>query len=81
MVFREADPRCPHFLRMVYGTTRSDLESDLVTAVNWVEEHTGGDVVLAGHSSGGGLSQAVLAAGKVKARGLALLGAVPAFGS
>jgi pimeloyl-ACP methyl ester carboxylesterase len=75
------DSWCPHFLRMVYGTTRADLESDLVTAVNWVEEHTGGDVVLAGHSSGGGLSQAVLAAGKVKARGLALLGAVPAFGS
>ncbi|CAK9784491.1 alpha/beta-hydrolase [Cutaneotrichosporon oleaginosum] len=75
------DSWCPHFLRMVYGTTRTDLESDLVTAVNWVEKHTGDEVVLVGHSSGGGLSQAVLGAGKVQARGLALLGAVPAFGS
>lgn len=66
---------------MVYGTSRADLEDDLVGAVQWVQKHTGGDVVLVGHSSGGGLSQAILGQGKVKARGLALLGAIPAFGS
>lgn len=66
---------------MVYGTSRGDLENDYVGAVKWVQKHTGGDVVLVGHSSGGGLSQAILAQGRVQARGLALLGAVPAFGS
>ncbi|GMK55139.1 hypothetical protein CspeluHIS016_0201950 [Cutaneotrichosporon spelunceum] len=75
------DSWCPPFHRMVYGSTRGDFESDLVTAVNWVEKHTGDDVVLVGHSAGGGLSQAILDAGKVRVRGLALLGTVPTFGS
>lgn len=66
---------------MVYGTSRGDFEKDLVGAVEWVQQHTGGDVVLVGHSAGGGLSQGILAQGRVRARGLALLGAIPACGS
>lgn len=71
----------PSFLKMVYGTTRKALESDLVAGIRYVQDTENSEVVLVGHSSGGGLSQAVLAAGDVSVKGLALLGAVPAFGS
>jgi pimeloyl-ACP methyl ester carboxylesterase len=71
----------PSYLRMVFGTTRRMLEGDLVAGIQWVEAREGRQVVLVGHSSGGGLSQAVLSQGRVDVKGLALLGAVPAFGS
>lgn len=71
----------PSFLRMVYGTTRKALESDLVAGIRYVQDMENSEVVLVGHSSGGGLSQAVLSTGDVSVKGLALLGAVPAFGS
>jgi pimeloyl-ACP methyl ester carboxylesterase len=71
----------PSYLAMVFGTTRSALASDFVAAVKAVEEREGEKVLLVGHSSGGGLSQDILAKGLVTARGLALLGAVPCYGS
>lgn len=70
----------PSYLRMVFGTTRSGLASDLVAAVQFVEAREG-QVLLVGHSSGGGLAQDVLSKKLVRARGLALLGAIPCFGS
>lgn len=71
----------PSYLRMVFGTFRRDLTDDVLGAVRYVEEEHGEKVLLVGHSSGGGLSQGMLADGKVKVKGLALLGAVPCFGS
>lgn len=72
----------PSFLRMVYGTTKSALADDLVAGIRFAEEREGGaQVVLCGHSSGGGLSQFVLSEREVDVRGLVLMGAVPGFGS
>lgn len=71
----------PSYFRMLWGTTRGMLGDDLVTGINWVEERENSEVVLAGHSSGGGLSQGVLSEGRINVKGLALLGAVPAYGS
>ncbi|KAL8296649.1 hypothetical protein RB597_005973 [Gaeumannomyces tritici] len=83
----------PSYLRMVYGTTRRDLADDVVSAMRalvYRDVSVDGaetEVVLVGHSSGGGLSQYVLQApwfgerGLPRVRGLALLGAVPGFGS
>lgn len=72
----------PSFLRMVYGTSRAQLAGDLVAGVRWVMAREGGrEVLLVGHSSGGGLSQGILSDGELKVKGLALLGAVPGFGS
>ncbi|KAL1853171.1 hypothetical protein Daus18300_011910 [Diaporthe australafricana] len=71
----------PSFARMVYGTTKSALADDLVAGIRWVEEREGSQVVLCGHSSGGGLSQFVLAERDVGVKGLVLMGAVPGFGS
>ncbi|KAF2754626.1 alpha/beta-hydrolase [Pseudovirgaria hyperparasitica] len=80
---------CPGFLQMVYGTTKGMLANDLVAGVQEVErresERKGevmeGEVVLVGHSSGGGLAQYVLSEGMVRVKGLVLLGSVPGFGS
>jgi pimeloyl-ACP methyl ester carboxylesterase len=71
----------PSFLRMVWGTTKSMFAKDLIAGIRYVEEKEGQEVVLVGHSSGGGLSQLILSKGDVKVKGVALLGAVPAFGS
>ncbi|KXJ96389.1 Alpha/Beta hydrolase protein [Microdochium bolleyi] len=72
----------PSFLRMLYTVTKRDLGDDLVAGIKAVEEKEGGkQVVLVGHSSGGGLSQLLLNEGDVKVQGLALLGAVPGTGS
>lgn len=71
----------PSFLRMVYGTTKSALADDLVAGIRWVEQREGSQVVLCGHSSGGGLSQFVLSERDIRIKGLALMGAVPGFGS
>jgi pimeloyl-ACP methyl ester carboxylesterase len=71
----------PSYFRMLFATTRSMLADDLVACIEWVQTREKSQVILAGHSSGGGLSQAILSEGRVKVKKLALLGAVPAFGS
>ncbi|KAK8094931.1 Arylesterase [Apiospora hydei] len=72
----------PTFLRMLYMTTKRDLGDDLVAGIKAVQAREGeGEVVLVGHSSGGGLSQFLLNEGDVKVKGLGLLGAVPGTGS
>ncbi|KAK1965809.1 alpha/beta-hydrolase [Colletotrichum sublineola] len=71
----------PSYFRMVYLTTRRSLTDDAVAAIKWVQERQGSEVMLVGHSSGGGLSQSILSAGQAHVKGLALLGAVPGFGS
>ena len=58
------------------------LADDVVAAIQWVQERENGqEVVLVGHSSGGGLSQFILSEGEVRVRGLVLAAAVPGFGS
>lgn len=72
----------PSFLSMVYGTTKRMLADDVVAALRWAQEREGGrEVVLVGHSSGGGLSQLLLSEKEVRVKGLVLAGAVPGFGS
>lgn len=71
----------PSYLRMVFTTTRRMLGDDLVAGIEWAQAREGCQVVLVGHSSGGGLCQGVLSEGRLDVRALALLGAVPAFGS
>ena len=71
----------PNFFRMLYATTKRMLGNDLVAAIKEVETKEGSEVVLVGHSSGGGLSQFVVNEGDVKVKGLALLDAVPGTGS
>lgn len=73
---------CPSFLRMLYGVTIRDLGDDLLAGIRAVREREGReDIILVGHSSGGGLSQYLLDRGDIQVRGLALLGAVPGHGS
>ncbi|KAI1352876.1 Alpha/Beta hydrolase protein [Xylaria sp. FL0043] len=71
----------PSFLDMLYATTKRDLVDDVVAGIRAVQEWEGREVVLVGHSSGGGLSQFILSERDVKVKGLALLGAVPGTGS
>lgn len=71
----------PSFLRMVYGTTKNVLADDLVAGIRWAEDREGSQLVLCGHSSGGGLSQFVLSERDIRVKGLILMGAVPGFGS
>ncbi|KAI0113650.1 Alpha/Beta hydrolase protein [Nemania sp. FL0031] len=71
----------PFFFRMLYATTKRELANDFVAGIKAVQEWEGSEVVLVGHSSGGGLSQFILSEGDVKVKGLALLGAVPGTGS
>ncbi|KAF9877586.1 hypothetical protein CkaCkLH20_04721 [Colletotrichum karsti] len=71
----------PSYLRMVYLTTRQDLADDALAVIWWVQERHGSEVLLVGHSSGGGLCQGILSARQAHAKGLALLGAVPCSGS
>ncbi|KAL6414462.1 Arylesterase-like protein [Ilyonectria robusta] len=71
----------PSYMRMMFATSRRVLSDDLVVAIEWVQARENSEVVLVGHSSGGGLSQGILSEGRVNVKGLALLGAVPAYGS
>uniref|UniRef100_L2GEA8 Alpha beta hydrolase fold protein n=1 Tax=Colletotrichum fructicola (strain Nara gc5) TaxID=1213859 RepID=L2GEA8_COLFN len=71
----------PSYLKMVYFTTRQNLADDAIAVIRWVRERQGSEVLLVGHSSGGGLSQGILSAQQARVKGVALLGAVPAFGS
>ncbi|KAH6648802.1 Alpha/Beta hydrolase protein [Truncatella angustata] len=71
----------PTFFRMLYATTKRMLSDDLVAGIKAVEEKEGSEVVLVGHSSGGGLSQFIVNQGDVKVKALGLLDAVPGTGS
>ncbi|KAL2265273.1 hypothetical protein VTJ83DRAFT_6373 [Remersonia thermophila] len=72
----------PSYLRMVYMTTMRMLAGDVVAGLRWAQEREGGrETVLVGHSSGGGLSQLLLSDGDARVKGLALVGAIPGFGS
>jgi pimeloyl-ACP methyl ester carboxylesterase len=72
----------PSYLRMVYATTKRMMADDALAALRWVQEREGGrEVVLAGHSSGGGLCQDLLSEEKLRVKGLVLVAAVPGFGS
>lgn len=73
---------CPSYLRMVYATTKRMLADDVLAALRWVQAREGGrELVLVGHSSGGGLAQFVLSEKEVRVRALVLLAPVPGFGS
>lgn len=72
----------PSYLRMVYFTPRRALEEDAMAAIKWVQEREGdNDLLLVGHSSGGGISQSLLSQARLRVKGLALLGAIPNYGS
>ena len=70
----------PSYLRMVFGFGKDDFVGDLEVAARFVKEQKGEDVVLVGHSAGGGISQYLLYRGRAKVKGLALLGAWPGYG-
>jgi pimeloyl-ACP methyl ester carboxylesterase len=72
----------PSYLRMVWLTHKRDLADDVVAGLRFAQAMEGGrEVVLVGHSSGGGLSQFILSEKDVRVRGLVLMGAVPGYGS
>jgi pimeloyl-ACP methyl ester carboxylesterase len=72
----------PRFWQMWALTTKDDVATDVVAAINEIEKREEGKrVVLVGHSAGGGLSQLILSNGLAKAQGLALIAAIPNFGS
>jgi pimeloyl-ACP methyl ester carboxylesterase len=76
----------PSYLRMVYATTKRMLADDVLAALRWAQAREAGaggegEVVLVGHSSGGGLCQFVLSEREVRVRALVLVAAVPGFGS
>ncbi|KAH6613446.1 Alpha/Beta hydrolase protein [Chaetomium tenue] len=72
----------PSFLRMVYATTKRMLADDVLAALRWVQEREGGrEVVLVGHSSGGGLAQFVLSEKEARVKALVLMASVPGSGS
>lgn len=71
----------PSFLRMLYTVTKRDLADDLLAGIRAVQTREGREIILVGHSIGGGLSQYLLNEGETKVKGLALLGAIPGSGS
>lgn len=70
----------PTFLRMSYCTTKRMLGDDLLACINEVEKREGSQVVLVGHSGGGGLSQFLVNKG-TKVKALALLAPISGNGS
>lgn len=72
----------PSYFRMVFATPRSALRGDLEAGIRWAQARQQGEaVMLVGHSSGGGLSQDLLAKRDIQVRALVLLDAVPCYGS
>lgn len=71
----------PSFISMVWFTTKRALANDLVSGIKYVEGKEKTEVVLVGHSSGGGLSQIILDAGDVNVAGLVLAASIPCYGS
>jgi pimeloyl-ACP methyl ester carboxylesterase len=73
----------------VFGTGKRAMAEDLGAAVAWVSgfesgrrggEFAGEDLVLIGHSAGGGLVQYFLSQGLGKVGGLVVLAGFPCFG-
>lgn len=71
----------PGFWRMYALTTQDISATDVVAAIEEIEKREGQQVTLVGPSSGGGLSQLILSKGLAKAQRLALVAAIPNFGS
>lgn len=73
----------PGYLKMVYWTTAEDLALDVARGVEFLEKMSAGkgNVVLVGHSSGGGLVQMCCDREYVKAKALILLAGTPSFGA
>ena len=74
------------YLSMVYRTSLDDVAGDLKTAFDFakkqeVAEGRSEDMVLVGHSSGGGLAQYALSKSMISCRALCLVGAIPHFGA
>jgi pimeloyl-ACP methyl ester carboxylesterase len=75
------------YLRMVYGTHLDDIVSDFATCFHFAQDQetstngNGAELVLVGHSSGGGVSQYALNHNMVRCRALCLVGAIPHFGA
>lgn len=70
------------FLDMVYRTSLESCVEDLRACFEHAKQDArSDDLVVVGHSSGGGLLQYALARSVIKARALVLLDAIPHFGS
>ncbi|KAJ8693869.1 hypothetical protein PTI98_008818 [Pleurotus ostreatus] len=65
---------------MVWFTTKRARANHLAAGIEYVEEKEKTEVVLVGHSSGGGLSQ-ILDAGDVIVAGLVMAASNPCYGS
>ncbi|KAG6908497.1 hypothetical protein DXG01_004431 [Tephrocybe rancida] len=79
----------PGFLRMVLGTGKATFAQDLVFILNCVQGFEAGhrraqsdpeDIVIVGHSAGGGLAQYVLSRNLAQVGGLVLMASFPNFG-
>ena len=72
----------PSFMRMAFLTTAYALATDICAGIAHLERQFGenGEVVLAGHSSGGGLVQIVCDQELARVHALALLAGTPSFG-
>lgn len=79
----------PGFLRMVFATGKASMAQDLGCVLNYVQGFEAGlragnvdpeDIVLVGHSAGGGLSQYFLGQGLGQVGGLVLMAPFPNFG-
>jgi pimeloyl-ACP methyl ester carboxylesterase len=71
----------PSFLRMVWFTGRDALAGDVIAGLDEaMSREDGRQVVLVGHSAGGGMSQYILGYKDVKVNGFVLVAAIPFFG-
>jgi pimeloyl-ACP methyl ester carboxylesterase len=79
----------PRFLEMVWGTGVAAMREDFQRGVEWVKEFENGkrkegfedeDLIVVGHSAGGGLVQGSLGRGEVRVGGLVLVAAFPFTG-
>ncbi|KAK5747174.1 hypothetical protein LTR17_000309 [Elasticomyces elasticus] len=71
----------PYF-RMVWQTSLKECAADLITCMKHAQEDAGAaELVLVGHSAGGGLAQYVLAKLQTRVRALCLVDAIPHYGS
>lgn len=80
----------PGYWKMTWWYGKSDFANDLMAALGFVRGLEAGrreagvckeeDVVLLGHSAGGGLSQYFLGRGGAKVGGLVIMGGFPCFG-
>jgi pimeloyl-ACP methyl ester carboxylesterase len=82
----------PGYMRMVWGYGKYDFAQDMAAAIGFVSGVESGirfkdgamfeaeDLVLLGHSAGGGLVQYFLGQGMGKAGGLVVIAGFPCFG-